>query len=172
MTDKPKKLTPKERLFVTEYCVDFNASRAALCAGYSKKTAGQIGHNMLKKPHILDAINKELEGRIKRVNVNQDWVLYKLQVVVHRCLQLEKTSDGKEYQFNAAGANKALELIGKHFQMFTDNIHIEDLETLLNLSNENRIDAIIEILNTARTRAAGNVAESTGLEQPKDGKIH
>ncbi|ASR46834.1 hypothetical protein B4V02_09150 [Paenibacillus kribbensis] len=32
-------LTPKQRIFVMEYLRDFNATRAAVSAGYSKKTA-------------------------------------------------------------------------------------------------------------------------------------
>ena len=38
------KLTPKQTMFVNEYLVDLNATQAAIRAGYSKKTARQIGH--------------------------------------------------------------------------------------------------------------------------------
>ncbi|MBP5144120.1 terminase small subunit, partial [Pseudomonas chlororaphis] len=43
-------LTQKQRLFVDEYLIDLNATQAAIRAGYSKRTAGQIGDENLKKP--------------------------------------------------------------------------------------------------------------------------
>ncbi len=36
-------LTPKQQRFVAEYLVDLNATQAAIRAGYSTKTAQQIG---------------------------------------------------------------------------------------------------------------------------------
>jgi len=41
--------------------VDFNATQAAIRAGYSEKTAGQMGHENLKKPEIAAAIDERLE---------------------------------------------------------------------------------------------------------------
>ncbi|MFB6473336.1 terminase small subunit [Paenibacillus glucanolyticus] len=45
-------LTDKQRIFVMEYMRDFNATRAAMAAGYSKKTAYAIGWENLRKPEI------------------------------------------------------------------------------------------------------------------------
>lgn len=56
-------LTDKVLRFVDEYLVDFNASGAARRAGYSEKTAGQIGYALLKKVEIqkvITAKQKEL----------------------------------------------------------------------------------------------------------------
>jgi len=55
-----KKLTPKQEIFCLEYVVDFNASRAALAAGYSEKTAARTGSENLQKPLIAERI-KELK---------------------------------------------------------------------------------------------------------------
>ena len=52
------KLTAKEELFCYEYCIDFNASRAARAAGYSAKTAYMIGFENLRKPKIQDRIRR------------------------------------------------------------------------------------------------------------------
>ncbi len=46
----------KQQTFVEEYLVDLNATQAALRAGYSPKTAGAIGFNLLKKVEVQDAI--------------------------------------------------------------------------------------------------------------------
>jgi phage terminase small subunit len=48
-------LRPKQTRFVAEYLVDLNATRAAIRAGYSPKTAGVIGHENLRKPKIAEA---------------------------------------------------------------------------------------------------------------------
>ncbi|TPE44947.1 terminase small subunit [Pontibacter mangrovi] len=63
MADKLKKLTAREQRFVEEYCIDCNATQAAIRAGYSKKGAKVQGHRLLTnanlRPHI-DARLKEL----------------------------------------------------------------------------------------------------------------
>ncbi|GGH24718.1 terminase small subunit [Sphingobacterium alkalisoli] len=55
-------LTAKQRRFVEEYCIDFNATQAAIRAGYSEKTARSIGCENLTKPDIIEAINQRLES--------------------------------------------------------------------------------------------------------------
>lgn len=52
-----KILTPKERIFCHEIIIDWNASRAAEKAGYSKKSYQVIGHLNLKKLKIQQYIN-------------------------------------------------------------------------------------------------------------------
>ncbi len=49
-------MTPKQKRFVEEYIRDSNATQAAIRAGYSKKTARQIGDQNLSKLVIADAI--------------------------------------------------------------------------------------------------------------------
>lgn len=54
-------LTDKQRLFVLEYLRDFNATRAAMAVGYSKKTAYSIGWELLRKPEIQAEIQRQKE---------------------------------------------------------------------------------------------------------------
>lgn len=69
-------LTAKQERFCYEYCIDFNATQAAIRAGYSNKTAGIIGFENLKKPNISERIKKMQEnlaetagvGKLKIVN--------------------------------------------------------------------------------------------------------
>lgn len=56
--NKPQKLTPKQRIFCEEYCIDFNITRAAKAAGYSDKTAWVIGQENLRKPLIKSYIEE------------------------------------------------------------------------------------------------------------------
>ncbi|AGH16104.1 terminase small subunit [Vibrio phage pYD21-A] len=56
-------LTAKQQRFVEEYCANgFNATQAAISAGYSEKTSGSISSENLQKPEIQKAI-KEFMGK-------------------------------------------------------------------------------------------------------------
>lgn len=68
-------LTQKQKLFVKEYLVDLNATRAAIRAGYSEKTAEAIGYENLRKPQIDVAIQAAMTKRSQRVEITQDRVL-------------------------------------------------------------------------------------------------
>jgi phage terminase small subunit len=57
--DKEIKLTPKQEQFCYEYLANgFNATKAAIKAGYAKKTAYAIGAENLKKPQIKARIQE------------------------------------------------------------------------------------------------------------------
>ncbi len=71
---KPK-MTPKQAAFVAEYLVDRNATQAAIRAGYSKKTAGQIGDENLKKPEIRAAIDAGLAKLSGKIEITAERVL-------------------------------------------------------------------------------------------------
>jgi len=144
------KLNQKQTLFAQEYCVDLNATQAAIRAGYSEKTAGSMGHELLKKPEIQTLIRKLMAKRSRRVEITQDSVLEALSEVASRCLQREPvmvgTGDNRHqktelvevedpetgevteqilgvWKFDAHGANGALKLIGQHMAMFTKNVN-------------------------------------------------
>lgn len=56
------KLTEKQKKWITEYLVDFNATRAARDSGYSEATAGAIGCENLTKPNIQEEIAKRVDA--------------------------------------------------------------------------------------------------------------
>lgn len=57
-------LTEKQRRFVEEYIKDYNATQAALRAGYSEKTASTSGYRNTKNDEIQQAI-KERQNEIR-----------------------------------------------------------------------------------------------------------
>ena len=71
-------LTPKQRKFVAEYLVDLNATRAAIRAGYSEKTADRIGPELLGKTCVREAVEAAQKRREKRTEITQDRVLNEL----------------------------------------------------------------------------------------------
>lgn len=69
------KLTAKQQRFVDEYLIDLNATQAAIRAGYSAKTANEIGAENLAKPSIAKAIAESQTKRAERTEITQDMVL-------------------------------------------------------------------------------------------------
>lgn len=71
-------LTPKQARFVDEYLIDLNATQAAIRAGYSVKTAQEIGAENLSKPLIRDAIRAGQDNRSSETKIDAAWVLKRL----------------------------------------------------------------------------------------------
>jgi phage terminase small subunit len=68
---KPKRMTNKQRIFIDEYLRSFNATRAAIRAGYSKKTARSIGCENLTNPDI----KAEIDARLAESHMGADEAL-------------------------------------------------------------------------------------------------
>jgi phage terminase small subunit len=74
-------LTGKQQLFVEEYLVDLNATQAAVRAGYSVRTARQVGCRLLTYVDIKAAIEAAIEERKKRITVTGDMVIAELALI-------------------------------------------------------------------------------------------
>ena len=75
------KLNPRQAVFCAEYITDFNATQAAIRAGYASKYAARVAYKMLLQPHIQEAVNREITARAKRTHITQDRVLRELAAV-------------------------------------------------------------------------------------------
>lgn len=71
MSEEPKPLTRKQQVFVDEYLKCWNAAEAARRAGYSEKSAYNIGWENVRKPEIKAAI----EARLDEVHMSSDEAL-------------------------------------------------------------------------------------------------
>lgn len=71
-------LNTKQQLFAEHYITLNNATKAAIAAGYSKKTAGAQGHRMLKNAEIAAYIRERTEAVLRRVQMGSDEVLERL----------------------------------------------------------------------------------------------
>ena len=76
-----KGLTPKQRLFVTEYTKDLNATAAARRAGYSKKTADRIGPELLGKTGVAGAIAVKTAAQLARAEITAQDVVNELACI-------------------------------------------------------------------------------------------
>ena len=66
---KQETLNDQHRQFVTEYLIDFNATQAAIRAGYSKKTAYSQGQRLLKHAEVQKALAAAKEARAERTTI-------------------------------------------------------------------------------------------------------
>ena len=123
-------LSNQRLLFTKEYIVDLNATQAAIRAGYSERTAKSQGQRLLTNVDVAAEIQILFDKRAEKVELNSEWVLRNLEKVANRCMTAEPVmvkgdngmEESGEYKFDSAGANKSLELIGKHLKLFTDKI--------------------------------------------------
>lgn len=126
------KLTPKQEKFCQEYLIDLNGTQAAIRAGYSLKTSGQIAEENLKKPEIQDRLRELRQPLQEATKLTQEWVLRRFEEISNRCMTaipvmirqgkdiVQKTDEEGNgvWEFDSAGANKATEMIGKHIGFF------------------------------------------------------
>lgn len=71
-------LNEKQEKFCKEYVVDYNATQAAIRAGYSEDSAGAQSHKLLKKAEIQLTISKLQNKASKRLEINQDMVIMEI----------------------------------------------------------------------------------------------
>jgi len=71
-------LRPKQRRFVEEYLVDVNATRAAIRAGYSCKTARSIGQRLLTNVDIQAAITEGGRRLAEKTQISAEQTLHEL----------------------------------------------------------------------------------------------
>jgi phage terminase small subunit len=102
-----KKLLPKHKIFISEYIIDSNASRAAQIAGYTKKSAGIMAGYLLKDDLIQQEIRRLQAKSIAMVGITSQYILETLK-------DIAETYKLKSPQ----SALRALELLGKHLGMW------------------------------------------------------
>lgn len=73
-----QRLTARQQRFVDEYLIDLNATRAAIRAGYSARTADRIGPELLGKTCVSAAISAAKVARAENVRMDSERVLQRL----------------------------------------------------------------------------------------------
>lgn len=108
------KLTAKQARFVDEYLIDLNATQAAIRAGYSPKTAKEIGAENLTKPNIAQALAEAQAKVSERVEITQDMVLKGLHE------EAQYTGEGSSHSARVSAWSQ----LGKHLGMFKDKMEV------------------------------------------------
>lgn len=130
-------MNAKQKRFCDEYLIDCNATQAAIRAGYSPKTAKQIGQENLTKPDLKKYIDEQLERIHSEKMADAQEVLEYLTAVMrgeHTEQVLKLIGEGvqtvTDIDVSARERLKAAELIGKRYGMFKDNVNV-DLEPVV-----------------------------------------
>ena len=146
-------LTDKQKRFCDEYLIDLNATQAAIRAGYSKKTARQTATENLSKPYIQKYIKERMD---EKENELIAYLTATMRREKKECIVVtikEKKSvyvpDKKgtmrkqtvekevpkiiEIPAKLSDANKAAELLGKRYALFTDKVET-DVDMNLNIT--------------------------------------
>lgn len=143
-------MTKKQKRFVEEYLIDLNATQAAIRAGYSPKTAKDIGCENLAKPNISDAIDKAMAERSRRTGINQDRILLELariglakitdvvdpdtgkirpdasedDLACIQSIKIKPNEFGTEREVKLYDKKSALVDLGKHLGLFKDKVEL------------------------------------------------
>lgn len=127
-------MTGKMMRFAQEYVIDRNATQAAIRAGYSERSALNQGSRLMKNDEVLRQIEIFTHELAEKSKLTAEAIVADLIEVKERCMQRAPVMvrEGKEmvqaiddegrnvWQFDAKGANKSLELLGKHIGMFVE----------------------------------------------------
>ena len=124
-----RKLTPKQNKFCLELLKHFNASQAAIDAGYSKNTARQSGYQLLTNIYIQQKLAELTAKQAEKAEITIEWIIQELKQMYERC-QSTLTAPGA-----IAGATKQLELLGRHIGMWIDRseltINIKEVNVMV-----------------------------------------
>mgnify|MGYP001218784721 FL=1 len=125
------KLTEKQKRFADYYIETGNATEAAIKAGYSQKTAKEMGYENLTKPHIKAYIDERIREMDEKRIMKAEEVMQLLTAIARNEVKEEVVvfGDGmsviEEKGISAKDRLKALELIGKRYGLWTDKQQIE-----------------------------------------------
>ena len=132
-------MNEKQKRFCEEYIIDHNATQAAIRAGYSGKTAKQIGSENLTKPDIAEKI-RELEESIPKKNTiaTAEEVLEHFSKVMRGELfdqVVKRDEDGNLQKVDVVAKlsdrNKAAEALAKHYALLVDKVEVTKPKTEL-----------------------------------------
>lgn len=87
-----KALTQKRLRFIEEYVADFNATQAAIRAGYSPKTAYQTGHELLQEAHIAAAIAEKRAELARKAEITAESIARELDEARELAMREKQTS--------------------------------------------------------------------------------
>jgi phage terminase small subunit len=94
MRGKGIEMNRKQARFVTEYAIDLNSTKAAIRAGYSKKTAKQQGSRLLTNVDVSGEIQKATQARLRRLEITADKVLQEIAKMAFFDVRKLFASDG------------------------------------------------------------------------------
>lgn len=125
-------LSPRQKRFVDEYCIDLNATQAALRAGYSPHTARVQGSKLLTNLDIKAAVDQRIDELQSQKTADAREIMEYLTSVLRgesKSHVLCFVGDGMQTVIDKAPDErerlKAAELLGKRYAMFSDKLNLD-----------------------------------------------
>lgn len=112
MPSRRAELTPKQELFIAEYLTDLNATRAAIAAGYSAKTAESQAARLLVNVKVAAAIAEKQGKRLAKLEITADRVLQEIARLAFYDPRKFFNDDGSAKQVNELDDDTAMALAG------------------------------------------------------------
>jgi len=124
--------------------------RAYNAVAMKDNTIDKVAYELAKTPKVATRLQTLTDELKSRNMLTIEWVLNNLKDVSERCMQQQAVLDREgnntgEYKFEHTGANKSLELIGKHLGMFTDRIESHNITETIEYTTEDRQKRIAEL---------------------------
>lgn len=107
-------LTAKQEMFCQEYLVDVNATRAAIRAGYSEKTAEVQGPRLLGNVRVVARLSELMDARKEEMKVDQERVVAGLY---EEATNPDNTGSARVQAWGH---------LAKHLGMFTDKLEVHN----------------------------------------------
>ena len=74
-------MNKRQETFISEYLIDFNATRAAIAAGYSSKTAAVQGARLLTNANVKAEIEKRQSELSASLNITKEKIVSELALL-------------------------------------------------------------------------------------------
>jgi phage terminase small subunit len=107
---KQRKTSPRREAFIRHYAETGNATKAAILAGYSEKSAAAAGSRLLTSPEIKGAIDNALLRQAELSDISATFVLEGIRAIAENPTARH------------ADRLRAYELLGKHLKLFTERV--------------------------------------------------
>ena len=165
---KTKKLTDKEQRFCVEYCKDWNACQAAIRAGYSEKTAKEIGYENLTKLHIKEKIEWVKANLEEAIGISKAKVIEEhLKIAFSSIAQLHNTwIERKEFECLTEEQKACIQEIStkveRRFDDKEDPFSIEWIKIRL-YDKQKALDAISKIMGYDAPVKVENAVTVSGI---------
>jgi phage terminase small subunit len=138
------KLSMKDRLFIAHVLRTDNLTESYKLAGFKSKYPASCAAKLVKKPAVAKELARLRELKANELNIDVNYVLKGFKTVAERCMQatpklkrIGKGDDGEAvhiqatdaegnllFEFDSAGANRALEMLGRHLGMFKNEVDL------------------------------------------------
>jgi phage terminase small subunit len=140
-----KGLNDKQAAFVREYLVDFNATQAAIRAGYSPKTAQEQGSRLLSNVMVQAELKAFRERAAEQTQTDINWVRQRLK---------EEATDYTEFASHSARI-KAIELLAR-------------LNGDFEKDNKQKTDPLVDVLKSLGGNVLGPGRKDDSTDEEED----